>query len=115
MARIIDGTKLNKDNETWSYFLDGKEVTKEQYEERYPPSAGPLRIPGGTPTRGWPIFSKALGVHPEQVQEANEHARRIGVPTEHTKDGKAILTDRAHRKRYLKAMGFRDNDAGYGD
>lgn len=72
-------------------------------------------VPGGTPTKGWPIHSDALAVHPLDIAEAQADAKAKGVPTQFTADGRVVLTDRAHRKRYLKAYGFRDNQGGYGD
>ena len=63
---------------------------------------------------GWPLYSDALAVWPSQVREAEEHARKIGVPTEFDpKTGKCVLTDRAHRARYLRANGVCDKDGGY--
>ena len=69
----------------------------------------------GTAPAGWPIMSETSGVHPSQVKEAEAFTRAQGVPTHYTKDGRAILTDRSHRKKFCRAMGVRDNDAGYGD
>lgn len=63
----------------------------------------------------WPLTSDAAGVHPTQVREATEHAARMGIPTEFTRDGAAVFRDRTHRKKFLKAHGLRDLDAGYGD
>lgn len=63
---------------------------------------------------GWPLHSDALGVWPSQVQEAEAHACKIGVPTSFDpKTGKCILRDRTHRARYLRANGVKDNDGGY--
>lgn len=64
---------------------------------------------------GWPLYSEAAGVQPSQVKEATEHAKKVGCPTEFTKDGRAIFTDRNHRKSYLKAHGLHDRNGGYGD
>ena len=63
----------------------------------------------------WPMESEALGVHPSQIADATEHARSIGIPTEFTPDGLAILRDREHRRRYCEAVGVFDRNAGYGD
>ncbi len=65
---------------------------------------------------GWkPLVSDALAVHPDQVPEATESARRHDVPVEFQPDGRPILSSRSRRKAYLKAYGFRDNQGGYGD
>ena len=63
----------------------------------------------------WPIISDALAVHPSQVQQARERNKRHGVPVWYMLDGRAILPDRAARKKLLKLEGFHDNSGGYGD
>lgn len=63
----------------------------------------------------WPMKSDALGVHPSQIEEAREESRKMGVPTDFTKDGRAILTSARHRKRYAEAHGIYDRNGGYGD
>lgn len=62
-----------------------------------------------------PKLSDALGVHSSQVEEATESAKKHGVPTEFTPDGRPIIRSRAHQKAYLKAYGFVNKDGGYGD
>lgn len=64
---------------------------------------------------GWPLLSEGAGVQQSQVKEATEHARKLGVPTDFTRDGRAIFRDRNHRKQYLKAHGLHDRNGGYGD
>lgn len=76
--------------------------------------AGQTLIEGNRPW-GKRIKSIALAVHPDQVEEATKDAVARGVPTEFTADGRPILTDRNHRKQYMKAYGYFDRDAGYGD
>lgn len=65
--------------------------------------------------RGWPMHCEASGCHPSQVQAMEKHMTSLGVPTRYTPDGKAILTDRRHRKRALEVQGYHDKNAGYGD
>jgi len=60
----------------------------------------------------WPKKSDALGVHPSQVKEAMEHDRAHGVPTDYTKDGRAILKDRQHFTALRKLHGMNDR-SGY--
>lgn len=60
-------------------------------------------------------LSDALGVHPDQVPEAMEHARRHGVPTDFAEDGRAVIRSRAHQKALCKVLGFHNKDGGYGD
>lgn len=63
----------------------------------------------------WPMKSDALGVAEDQIEEATAEARRCGVPTEFTKDGRAILTSAKHRKQYAELYGMYDRNGGYGD
>jgi hypothetical protein len=65
---------------------------------------------------GWkPLRSEAMAVHPKQIKEAEESAKRKGVPTEFDTMGRPEFVSREHRKRYMRAYGFHDNDGGYGD
>ena len=60
----------------------------------------------------WPIHSDALGVHPEQVPEFRDAAKKDGVPTDFTPSGEPILNDMAHCRRYWKHRGVFDK-AGF--
>ena len=95
------------------YMLDGKPVTEAAFFKRYPPkAAGVTKV---KTNRAWPILSDAAGVHPKQAKELSDFLKSKGVPTEVRSDGRPVLTDRAHRKAFLKARGFHDRNAGYGD
>jgi sugar/nucleoside kinase (ribokinase family) len=85
---------------------DGEEAVRDLKAEH----DGPHASPGC-----WPMTSIALGVHPAQVGDAVAEAKRKGVPTEFLPDGRPILRDRAHRRAYMKALGYFDRDAGYSD
>lgn len=63
----------------------------------------------------WPMVSTAAGVDATQVEEARAYAKRMGVPTEFTKDGDPILTGPEHRKRYCEINYLYDRNAGYSD
>ncbi len=63
----------------------------------------------------WPMTSDALGVAHNQVGQATKEATRLGVPTEFTKDGRAILRNPEHRKRLAEALGMYDRNGGYSD
>lgn len=67
--------------------------------------------------RPWarPLASDALAVHPKQIKEAVEDARKKGVALDFDKHGRPLFRDRNHRKRYCKAYGIFDRDGGYGD
>jgi hypothetical protein len=102
---------IRGDGPKTTYHIDGKEVTKAEFDAAFPDR------PVGEPSLvGWvPIISDALAVHPRQVKEAIADARAKGVPTEFLPDGRPVLSSRSHRKRYLKAYGFHDRSGGYGD
>jgi len=66
-------------------------------------------------SKGWPLISEAAGVHPLDVADARAQAKRDGVPTEFTPDGRVVFRNRRHRKQYLKTVGLVDKQGGYGD
>lgn len=68
-------------------------------------------------SRGWPMLSDAVGVHPDQIPEARRVAREQGVPTDFNEDGRVVFRSRAHRKKYIERCvpGVHDLDGGYGD
>lgn len=96
------------------YFLDGREVTEEEFHRALPPVKDDGRGEGNRP---WsrPIHSEGAAVHPDQIPEAVEDAKRCGVPTEFDSIGCPIFTSRKHRRDYLKVYGFHDRNGGYGD
>lgn len=63
----------------------------------------------------WPLYSDAAGVAHDQVGEAYEKSVKDGVPTQFTKDGRAILTSADHRRRYCESVGLFDRNGGYSD
>lgn len=94
----------------WEYYLGGTRVTKEEYEAVHPPrkwEPGPARTQG---TTTWPLESQALAVHPEQVHEANERAKRHGIAAEYREDGTCVIADATARRRLLKLEGLVDKD-----
>ena len=117
-AKIIFGNgRTIKDR----YFVNDKEVTKEEYDEACPSKGKCLLTLSEPPCtihsshKAWPRLSDALGVHPKQKAAAEEQARKLGVPTEFdAKDGRAILRDSAHQRDLQKALGYHNNDGGYG-
>lgn len=63
----------------------------------------------------WPKTSDAVGVLPQQREEAMRESKEVGVPTVFNDAGQAVFRSRRHLNQYLRATGRRDNDAGYGD
>ena len=55
----------------------------------------------------WPMKSDSVGVNPDQVKSAREHAQKIGVPTDFCPEtGCAIFTSAKHRKQYCEKTGY---------
>lgn len=70
---------------------------------------------GGQQPSTWPMVSRALGVHPEQVKEYSEFAGQHGVATDYDQKGNPIFNSKRHRKQYCELVGATDLDGGYGD
>lgn len=99
-----------------NYWIDGREVTKDAFDRAFPPVKEEPGEHAGSSLVGFkPIQSEALAVHPRQVAGAREDAIKKGVPTDFLPDGRPVLRTRQHRAEYLRAYGFFDRDAGYGD
>lgn len=54
-----------------------------------------------------PIKSDAMAVHPDQVPEARELAKKKGVPTDFLPDGRPLFTSSRHFREYARKHGFR--------
>lgn len=91
------------------YTIDGKPVTKKQWRKAFPEKSGHGVTLDGTST--YPHMSMGAGVHPRQAGAAMEYAKKAGVPTEFTSEGKAVFTSREHRRKYLAVIGAHDNNA----
>ena len=68
----------------------------------------------------WPYASEAMAVGyghdiAKGVKEAQAILAQHGVKTEYDSLGRPVLRDRAHRKAHMRALGFYDRNAGYGD
>lgn len=96
-------------------FKDGlveREITKEEADAICPDKP----FGDGSGLVGWKeLHSEAMAVHPKQIQEAIEDAKKHGVPTNFDKEGRPIFTSRAHRAKYMKAYHHYDKCGGYGD
>jgi len=84
---------------------DGRRASRDMGAEH---ATGP--VPGA-----WPKLCDASGVHPDQIPEAIQKAKRHGIDMEFHPDGRAKYTSRKHRKDYLRSIGLFDRSAGYGD
>jgi hypothetical protein len=124
-----DGIKYHRPK--LKFFLAGEEVTEEEYRAAYPlGTAGrfhylngailsaeeyfavhPVEGDGGKRASSFvafkPMTSLALKVHPSQVEEAREFARRKGVPTDYQPDGRPVITSSRQFRRLAAIQGFR--------
>lgn len=57
---------------------------------------------------GWPIWSDAAAVHPDQVAGVRRDLERHGVHVDFDRWGRPRLEDAAHRRAVLRRMGLRD-------
>lgn len=96
--------KIVGEGDNQLYFLDGREVSEEEFREEFPDQ--PIGT-GQSLTSFRPLHSEALAVHPSQIQEAAGDAMRKGVPTEFDRIGRPIFTSSRHFRQYAKAYGFR--------
>jgi hypothetical protein len=93
------------------YEVMGQLLTEQEFDEQFTP-----RPRAGDSFVAWkPLASDGLAVHPSQVKEATEDAKKKGVPTEFMPDGRPVFTSREQRKRYCQMYGFFDKSGGYGD
>lgn len=98
------------------FFVDGKPVSQADYEKAFPSRLDLTSPPGGQLPSCWPMVSDSMMVHPDQIPEAYEHAKSVGVPTDFTKQGQPILRDPAHRREYARRVErMHDRNGGYGD
>jgi hypothetical protein len=95
------------------FYLDDKEVTEKAYRKRYPPPPDEhFELNGQTgDSKGWPIASDAISVHPNQRKEHERMCQDKKVPTETTPDGRVIFRDRQHRKNYMREFGYIDRNS----
>lgn len=97
------------------YRLNGKTVTRDEFlknKRGIDFKTGIVRTQcAGT----WPMYSDAMGVHPDQAKEAYSESIKMGVPTSFDNQGRAIFNSAGHRKAYCEAYGVYDRNGGYGD
>lgn len=101
------------------YFVNDKEVTKDEYDAAFPSKLADLFASGETlaahQSSCWPMKSEAMACHPDQIPAIMERDRKAGVPTQRDRAGRPILTSRAHRRALMRVEGYHDNNGGYGD
>lgn len=94
--------------ENTGYKLNGRWVTEKEFMK----DARGFGVPmvSSPSIKTWPMYSEGAGVHPDDAQKAADESRKLGVPTDFTKDGRAIFTGLRHQRAYTKAVGLHNND-----
>ncbi len=62
------------------------------------------------------MYSDALGINPEQIEEQMAADKEMGLSLDYEKDtGRCVIPDQAMLKKACVANGIHHNDAGYSD
>lgn len=92
------------------HYLDGKEVSKEEYDEAFPDK--PIGMFAAIDDWHKPVVSYGLGCVPKRIKEFESFAEKNGVPTDYsTNRGLPVITSKAHQKKLLKVMKHHNNDS----
>jgi hypothetical protein len=65
----------------------------------------------GPDNPGWPIECIASGVNANQADELRTFYKERGIDCEVTRHGNPVYRDELHKRKCLKARGFRDNNS----
>lgn len=91
-----------------------EKVTLDDGREAFRDMGAEMRGFDNTPGN-WPQHSDAMGVNPDQREEAYNASVAAGVPTHFDNDGCAVFENATHRKRFCESQGFYDRNGGYSD
>lgn len=108
-SKMVFDEILGRSTRVLAYFLDGEEVTKEEFDAAFPSRLEEiLGTEVGTNCRPgcWPMKSRSLAIHPSQVGEGNEFVKDTGC--HYDRDGSLVIPDQAAKKRVLKKRGATD-------
>lgn len=98
-----------------TYTIDGERVSEQEYLKRMK-AKGKL---DGVPyvSRAWerPLESEALAVDPRHVHFEQQLDAEVGLRVGYDQHGRPVFTSREQRNEYVRAKGYFDNNAGYGD
>lgn len=95
-----------------------EEISADAAERKKPIEFGlPRNHPNWRNASGtWPMASDTFGCSDiEAVKIDQKLLAEKGVKTEYDAEYRPIFTSRAHKKAHLRALGYADPDAGYGD
>lgn len=100
------------------YFVGDEEVTEAQWNERFPSKLDDALAAAATLASHspgcWPMVSEALAVHPDQVDAANERARKHGIAVRYEKGtGLCQIDSDGDKVKLVRLEGFANKQAGY--
>ena len=100
------------------YYINGAEVTREEWDAAFPSKLGALFESGETLTgrssSAWPMHSEAFAVHPDQVDAANDRNRKHGIAARYERGtGVCEIDSEADKVKLCKLEGFLNKQAGY--
>lgn len=87
------------------YKINGKEVSRSEFLKARKVRLG-VPYSAKTFTDERCIVSEAAGVHPDQIADSVEHAKRNGVPTHFDSEGRPHFKSFRHQERYLNLIGM---------
>jgi hypothetical protein len=94
----------------WHYYLDNREVSEQEYRDRYPlPEPGDASFVANA-GNAWPMKSEGAAVHPSQRAEAIADAEKKGVPTYFDRVGRPVFRSLQHQRNYLRAYRLHNRD-----
>lgn len=64
-------------------------------------------------TTTWPMVCEALAVHPKQIEQANERAKKHGINVTYGKHGLCHIPDPGNYKKLLRLERMHNNSEGY--
>ena len=70
---------------------------------------------GTTQSSCWPMVSDSMGVSETQIEEAEQHSIKEGVPTHFNELGQAVFNSQSHYKKYAEKYRFFAKNGGYSD
>lgn len=97
------------------YTIDGESVSEAEYLKRMKAKGKLEGIP--SVARAWekPMVCEALAVDPLEVKYEKQLDREQGLSVNYNEHGCPIFESRKQRNDYVRAKGYFDKNAGYGD
>ena len=93
------------------YMVNGVEVSPEKFSERKPIGIDFTQQEPSYINREWEgHFCEGSAIHPKDIEAAEAHAKKNGIPTYFDKHGRPNFTSMRHQTSYLKLIGMHNRD-----